>query len=264
MLGALIGAGANILGGILGSNSQEKAAKQNAALQREFAQNGIQWKVEDAKKAGIHPLAALGAQTSSFAPVSVGGDSLAAGISAAGQDVSRAIDATRSASGRIDAYNKTVQDLSLRRMGLENELLASQIAKIRQAGTPPPMPTAGDRYLLDGQADSGLIKSTPMERNTTNPGFPHQEAGPVSEIGFARTKAGGLAPMYSKDTKDRLEDDTLGMISWNIRNRIAPMFDVHGFEGVGDGNMYMYNPVTQEYLPVKMKRGSFGFPRYYR
>lgn len=41
------------------------ANAQNNATQREFAQNGIQWKVEDAKKAGIHPLYALGASTAS-------------------------------------------------------------------------------------------------------------------------------------------------------------------------------------------------------
>lgn len=251
MLGAIIGAGANLLGGILGGNSQEKAAKQNAALQKEFAQNGIQWKVEDAKKAGIHPLAALGAQTASFAPVSVGGDSLAAGISAAGQDVSRAVDATRSASGRIDAYNKTVQDLSLRRMGLENELLASQIAKIRQAGTPPPMPTAGDRYLLDGQADSGLIQTKPMERSTVAPGFPSQEPGAVPDIGYSRTQT-GYAPTYSENVKQRLEDDWLGMIAWNIRNRLGPSFGMNynppdlPVDRDG-GEFWYYSPFTQQY-----------------
>ena len=44
----------------------------NYAHQKEFAQNGIRWKVEDAKAAGIHPLFALGAQGATFSPISVG------------------------------------------------------------------------------------------------------------------------------------------------------------------------------------------------
>lgn len=44
-------------------------AEEQIKLQREFAQNGIQWRVADAKKAGIHPLYALGANTATYTPV---------------------------------------------------------------------------------------------------------------------------------------------------------------------------------------------------
>lgn len=78
----LIGAGSNLLGSVLGfgaARSSQKAQadinRENLASAREFAQNSIQWKVADAKKAGIHPLAALGTQ-SAYAPSSYsGGDS---------------------------------------------------------------------------------------------------------------------------------------------------------------------------------------------
>lgn len=143
MLGELISAGANLLGGLFGRSSAEAAAEKNAALQREFAQNSIRWKVEDAKAAGISPLAALGASGYSASPSYVGDTSLSQGLANAGQDVGRAIDATRTVNERVGAYEKTVQDLSLTRMGLENELLASQIAKVRQAGHPPAMPGDG-------------------------------------------------------------------------------------------------------------------------
>ena len=53
---------------------QKEMNAKNAALQREFAQSGIQWKVADAKKAGLHPLAALGAQTASASPSYQAGD----------------------------------------------------------------------------------------------------------------------------------------------------------------------------------------------
>jgi hypothetical protein len=45
------------------ARNTRKANEANIALQREFAQKSIQWKTADAKAAGLHPLAALGAQT---------------------------------------------------------------------------------------------------------------------------------------------------------------------------------------------------------
>lgn len=152
VLGPIISAGANLVSGFLGSNSARDAQRASAAqalrqekLQKEFAQKGIQWKVDDAKAAGIHPLYALGASTSTYSPVTVGSTadtSLATGVANMGQDLSRAINATRSAPDRIDAYTKTVQGLQLQKFGLENELLASQVAKIRSSINPP-LPTAG-------------------------------------------------------------------------------------------------------------------------
>lgn len=263
MLGALIGAGANIIGGLLGKSSAEKQASQNIAMQKEFAQKGIQWKVEDAKAAGLHPLAALGAQTSSFSPISVGGDPLAAGISSAGQDISRAVDATRSQSQRLDAYGKTVQDLNLRRMGLENELLASQIAKINQAGTPPPMPTAGDRYLVDGQAQSGLVKTNPLAINSTAPGSASSEAGAHAETGYARTPY-GWAPTMSKDFQERAEDDIGAMIGWAIRNRLGGFPPPKSQVPINEPSEYwFFNPFRQEYVKRNRSKsrwfnGGFG------
>src|SRR5262245_6914522 len=98
VLAAGIAAASQIAGGIMGSENTRKLTHEQMDMQREFAQHGIQWKVEDAKRAGIHPLYALGASTSSPSPVHVqGGDY---GISAAGQDVSRAIMASQDADDR--------------------------------------------------------------------------------------------------------------------------------------------------------------------
>lgn len=142
MIGELIGGGMKLLGGILGDKSQEKMAAQNIAHQREFAQSGIQWKVADAKKAGIHPLYALGASTHSFAPVSVG-TPLADAVGSMGQDIGRAVNAVLPKEDRQTAFQKSVEALSLEKLGLENQLLASKIRTINQAGSPPPMPSVG-------------------------------------------------------------------------------------------------------------------------
>lgn len=250
MLAEAISAGANILGGILGSNEKAKDRK----LQKQFAQEGIRWKVADAKAAGLHPLAALGAQTMSFSPVSVGGSDLSSGLAAAGQDVSRAINATRTKGERVDAYTKTIQDLNLRRMGLENDLLASQIAKINQAGTPPPFPSQNERFLVAGQPDSG-IKTSPMERQSVNPLAPNQEAGTIADLGFSRSKT-GWNPVMSKDLMDRMEEDAIGSLMWSMRNRVYPAFGANMSPPtfVDPGNEWWFNPFMGEYQQFKPSR----------
>lgn len=142
MLSALIPAAANIIGGIIGQNAADDRAAKNEALQREFAQSGIQWKVADAKKAGIHPLYALGAQTHSFAPQSVGSSPMASAVSAMGQDIGRAVHATQTQDTREQMFRESVRQLELTNYTLKNDLLASQIAKLKAAGNPP-MPPLG-------------------------------------------------------------------------------------------------------------------------
>lgn len=263
MLGALIGAGASLASSLLGKSASDKANKQqmemadkNIALQKEFAQSGIQWKTEDARKAGIHPLYALGANTVSFSPVSVGSSVPDfSGIASAGQDLGRAIDATRSTSARAGAVNATMQQLQLTRMGLENELLASQIAKVRQS-TQPPMPTGGDQYRIEGQAESGLMTVNPMEATTSAPGVPSQEPGAINDLGYARTPT-GWAVVPSKDVKQRIEDQMLSELAWELRNRVAPSIYSDYYQppsGVkpASNERWWFNPVMGEYQLEKV------------
>lgn len=112
--------------------------QQNVAYQKEFAQHGLQWKMEDAKRAGLNPLAAIGAPTAGFTPTTVQTD-----FAGMGQDISRAIDSTRTVEDKAEAYNKALQGLTLDHASLENEMLRSQIAQMRTQGPPMPTPAAG-------------------------------------------------------------------------------------------------------------------------
>lgn len=142
MWGELAAAAGNIIGGLFGQN----AADKQMDMQKEFAQKGIRWRVNDAQKAGIHPLYALGANTTSYSPVSVGGD-LASGISAAGENIGRAVSAGMTPANR---YEQLVQALTVKRLGLENDKLASEIRLVNQAGNPPGVPS------VVGPAGAGL------------------------------------------------------------------------------------------------------------
>lgn len=157
MFGDLLSAGTRLLGGLLDRNTasenraaQERMAANNIALQREFAQSGIQWRVADAQAAGVHPLFALGANTTSFSPVSVGSTSspsMADTLGAAGQDIGRAINATQNHEQRAAAKAAQVGTaLELEKKGLENEILKTQLAsgqsRLKQQQNPA-MPTDG-------------------------------------------------------------------------------------------------------------------------
>lgn len=158
LIGSLVGAGASLLGGMMNQQTssdnmamqqqinqaniqnQQALNAQNIAEQEKFAQQGIQWRAADARAAGINPLAALGAQTASFsnnvgttltAPQNAGG--MGAGVAAAGQDISRAISATRSAEEQAVAIEKTRQDLE--KGELENQLLKAQVMGASHAVT---------------------------------------------------------------------------------------------------------------------------------
>jgi len=252
-----VGAIAGLAGKGLDAWISHGNAKRNIKYQKQFAKEGIQWRVNDAKAAGIHPLAALGAQTTALSSVSVGSN-----FGEAGQDISRAIQATQTNEQRQVGVSKQMQALQIQRAGLENTLLASQIAKMNQAGQPPASPAMSTR-MLDGQGNTPLntsIEEKPMERQGTMPGSPDTEAGAVAERGFLKTNT-GMMPVYSKDAKDRLEDDTIGSVAWNLRNRIGPTV------GIGqnppprtkqmekEGYVWVYHPLAQEYRPMKRRLG---------
>lgn len=151
MLGSLISAGASLLGGFLNRDAQKDAneanaaqAAQNIALQREFAQNAIQWKAADAEKAGIHPVFAMGASGPSFSPVTVGAipeSGIGTGLQSMGQDISRSVAAYRGpgekVGGAMQAQQVASNALDLETKSLNNQLLRAKIANITQPGTPP-------------------------------------------------------------------------------------------------------------------------------
>lgn len=165
MLGAIIGAASSLAGGLLGRKSSEKAAAAEAArqdrwaernieMQEDFAKQGIRWKVKDAKAAGVHPLYALGANTVSFSPVSVGGvghsDPLPGALADAGQNLGRAVSAMSTPS------EKMAEGLQLENMALQNDLLRTQIASqaAMRVGTGPGFPGAMD---LVGNPRTGAL-----------------------------------------------------------------------------------------------------------
>lgn len=132
LLGGLLSAGGAIGGALINSSASRDINSKNADLQKEFAQNSIQWKIADAKKAGIHPLYALGAQGYSASPSYVGYDkgagirdgaaALGSGIANAGRDALSVYLKSKEAK-----YNSRLMDLDIAEKELQIKLLKQKL-----------------------------------------------------------------------------------------------------------------------------------------
>lgn len=137
MLKTILTAAAPIIAGLFGKKSKKKASTQSYDYQKEFARHGIRWKVEDAKAAGLHPLAALGANTLSFNPSQIGDSSDI--WSNMGQNLQYALSRMKTKEEKAAQLLKLKQEQKvLENMGLQNTLLRKQINDITSG---PPMPS---------------------------------------------------------------------------------------------------------------------------
>lgn len=163
------------IGGALGGgrngdpNAQTlQIAREQMALEKEFAQNGISWRVADAAKNGISPLAALGGSTPSYSPVAValnepppslGHDLLSAGVQSFGASVGRSLLSTQSPA------EKQMAQLELARKAKENDLLDVQLANSKlelarhalQNG--PPKPASAFQYVTNADGTVSMVPS---------------------------------------------------------------------------------------------------------
>lgn len=308
-LPAVIGAGAALGGLIWGSreNSKSRAhadaqnmvfrnaeaarlaleAKEERKRQEEFAKSGIQWRVEDAKKAGIHPLAALGASVSSPSPIQVGSLSPVASpdysrgdfLSSMGQELSRGIMNTADAVERRKtvAMQNQLNLLTLERATLENQLLSSQVARLNQ-GIGPGLPSNSGMPLLTGQGNSyptaqsmggAYVTEKPLERIHSSPGRPAQEVGAVPDYGYARTTY-GYSVVPSKDVKEKIEDQFVPEMMWAVRNQVMPNWGaVKGSHSMAPdpkfyplpkgADAWRWSVWHQEFRPAKLKKGGLDY-----
>lgn len=239
MIGALLGAAGSLIGGLMGKKSAEKQAAQNIKLQKQFAQQGIQWKVKDAEAAGVHPLYALGAQTHSFSPVTVG-DPLGGAIADMGQNLGRAFDSGRTSNERI---SHRMSGLAIQRAELENQKLATEIALLQQPGTPPPPHT--ENAVIPGQGNG--VKSIPHEVTAT--AVPGITAGAPADTTLYQTPK-GYAPGMSEVFAEGAGEGAVGQTMWALRNYLPPVFGQYhkGLPEPREGYMWIFNPFGMEYV----------------
>lgn len=267
----------------------DRQSAQNRSDQQFFSQNQPSWLVEGAKKAGLHPLAVLGMNVGSGQSFSMGdtGGSYQdnSWLNDVGQGIGRAAGALvdRKTRAQQEAYNEAKMGLDLENAKLQNELIQSNIKvnefdMLRQAARDaerainnqqqvPAFPVGRNGAVIDGQGDSttsSLFKVKPPELWANHPQTPFAEAGSHPEVKWARTADGGYSPVRSQAMEESLEDDYLGSVAWNMRNRFIPSLadyssgpppDDYLPESSPEKYGWTYNPWKQAYYPYR--RGSF-------
>lgn len=242
-LGSIVSAVGSIAGGILGANSAQNVAGMNYEAQKEFAQNGIRWKVEDAKRAGIHPLYALGASTQGYSPTAgyTGDYGISDAAAHFGQGYERAQQAkmTKEERDKQDVRD-AIQDMAaLEDLNQKRRLNDAQIRlansetfrnfalstnALRKTGLPPAMP-GGLGGVIAGQGNSYATGQTTPEISsvvTSEKGTPSVQAGSPPDVRFYRTISGGRAPLPTEDAGDAMDAALGAGLQWSFRNNLVP------------------------------------------
>ena len=275
-LGSIVGAVGSIAGGILGANSAQNVAGMNYEAQKEFAQNGIRWKVEDAKRAGIDPLYALGASTQGYSPTAgyTGDFGISDAAAQFGQGYERAQQAkmTKEERDKQDVRDAiqdmaALEDLNQKRRlnDAQIRLANSEIFRnfalstnaLRKTGLPPAMP-GGLGGVIAGQGNSYATGQTTPEISsvvTSEKGTPSVQAGSPPDVRFYRTLSGGRAPLPTEDAGDAMDAALGAGLQWSFRNNLVPW--LANFFPINDPHRLpgeYYDLLTGEYRKKDSKR----------
>lgn len=180
--------GGAIIGGFLGEEQADdrnemaiRFRNEDYARQKEFAQNGILWRTQDAKRAGIHPVFALQGGGAAYAssPIAVNDDTV--DYMRMGQDLGRAVDSVSTPEARR-ARQLSEDEIASRitRNNAEADMFRSITVKNYGAGVGPGMPSqvldpnitaVGGTSALVGDA-SGQISVQPSSTTSYALGDP--------------------------------------------------------------------------------------------
>lgn len=217
-------------------NDDLARAKRNEEMAYEFAQNGIKWRVEDAKRAGIHPLAALGFSGANTPTISISGGyqpsaggydrgpDIGASLANMGQGIGRAVAATQTPLERqMTAFELMRQEQQIRSNDLDIAIKGAQLARITQQ-LGPGLPANVPPGSIPGATGTGTYEAKPPEVLNPDPKHQGQTAGPATpNATWQRAPSGDV---YSVPHKDLNIDEfsSPGYVSWMIHNKVLPYF----------------------------------------
>lgn len=174
----------NLIQGKFNNDQASAASRANYEAQKEFAQHGIQWRVEDAQRAGLHPLVGAGSMGGSFSPSFQVGDT--GYISNMGQDISRAAMAMHSPRERVlSAHERRMERYSEQTADMQLKLLKAQLDKMNAPGTGPGV----DNMYIPYRRPDGSIVMLPSPEAAQG-----IHAKPLSS--FFEEAREGLGPMF--------------------------------------------------------------------
>lgn len=171
IIGGTIGALGSLAGGYMSATNSKKVAQMNINAQREFAQNGIQWRVEDAKKAGLHPLYAIGASGASYTPVSMDSSAMGNAVADAGAYLGKAV------TGAMDRQTAAAVQADNMRWTEEQR----DYTRMKQTGELANLELQNRRLWLDNNQQE-MINARLASGTSNNPVFPSVRDGYAGRI----------------------------------------------------------------------------------
>lgn len=166
-LGSAVGVAGNLIGGAMSDSRTSKASYeswlQNYNAQKEFAQNSILWRVQDAKRAGVNPNAVVGGQSVGYTPQDISQtQDFATGIARAGNILAERMGQLQLANANEDLKSKKL-DNQVKGVELANKVIESKMGQLPKTMTPIIEGSAGgelqnfsDRSGIFSKQSSGL------------------------------------------------------------------------------------------------------------
>lgn len=191
-IGAILGGIAGAVGNYFAQKSANKAASKEAKKARahelNILQNQVGWRVQDATRAGLHPLAALGMNPASSGVGAAQTFGSNTDYAAMGADLGRAID---SAADPKDKVAAAAIQLGLEKSNLENEYTKTQIASQRMRNAQMAAPG-----IPGGQSnpEKMTLPGTNVTWDVNTPGIAQRGEDTYGEIGG---EALGLAAAFN-------------------------------------------------------------------
>lgn len=249
-IGSFVGGMANLFGGGGYDNTaanQSFAQNQfNAQMawnreqfdwQKLLATDGIRMRVNDAKAAGLHPLAAIGGGSAGYSPTTLIGNNVPDGggsrgpdiggsLAQMGQGLGRAMAATSTPEEKVEsAFEMTRKRQMIEKGDLENAYLASQISRLNNPtqvgpGMPSNVGPFGGGQSIPGQPNTYEPKPPEVTNRETGTAA---DAGPAQpDVAWTRTHT-GLTPGMTKSFKGEGDISEPMSMQWLLRNQLVPM-----------------------------------------
>lgn len=163
--GSAVGVAGNLIGGAMSDRRSLKASReswiQNYNAQKEFAQNSILWRVQDAKRAGVNPNAVVGGQTVGYTPQDISQtQDYATGVSRASNAVADMLGQLQLATAKEDLKSKKI-DNDMKSVDLLNKKIEANMGQVPKTMT----------KVVDG-SDSGTLQTFGDGTQVINPKNP--------------------------------------------------------------------------------------------
>lgn len=188
---------------------QTHVEQRNIARDYDFAKNQLQWRAEDARKAGIHPLAAMGGQTYTPSANIAGGGGMAdvgGNLAQMGQDIGRAIKAGQ------DKYTRQVQEITLENLKTDSAMKKLQLQQAMKSANQQIAP-AVPNPVKEQTNPSGKIRKVNSDVMSSI-GRGAVQAGQPPAYRWVKTGKEEYQPVLSEQMKQSEEETPGAFTSW--------------------------------------------------